>query len=407
MPLFEYSGFSAAGSKVSGMVEATGRRAALQKLREEGVFPSILREEKAETVGRRRPFSFGQEGRRVSTLELAGATRQLATLLGAGLPLDEALATIGNQVEHPALVRAFGRIREEVVQGEALHLAISRQPRIFPILFVNMVQVGENSGTLDQVLERLAEYLEEQARLKSRIQAALAYPVLMALVGTGVLLFLFAFVVPKVTRMLEDLGQSLPLPTLLLIRSSDFLMAWWWLLLLLAGAVAAWLVRYRRTEAGRLHFDRLALRLPLFGRLNLLLATARFTRTLGTLLHSGVPLLQALDITKNLMQNRILRDALTDTAVAVREGESLAAPLKRSGVFPPMVSQMAAIGERSGELENMLFRVADAYEHQVDMAMTGMLSLLEPLMILFMGTVVGFIVIAILLPIFQASQGIS
>ncbi len=339
--------------------------------------------------------------------ELAAATRQLATLLGAGLPLDEALATVGGQLENPQLTRSLNRVREEVIQGEALHVSLGRQPRLFPALYVNMVQVGENSGTLDQVLERLADFLEDQARMKSRIQAAMAYPVLMALVGTGVLFFLITFVVPKVTRMIADMGQALPLPTQMLIAMSDFLSAYWWLLLILLAAAVYALRRYLATDGGRLAWHRMTLRLPLAGKLNLLIATSRLARTLATLLRSGVPLLKALDISQNLMENLVLRQALKDTAVAVREGEGLAAPLKRSGVFPPMMFQMAAVGERSGELEAMLFRVADNYEHQIDLSITGMLSLLEPVMILVMGTVVGFIVLAILLPIFQASQGMG
>jgi general secretion pathway protein F len=207
--------------------------------------------------------------------------------------------------------------------------------------------------------------------------------------------------------MLEDLDRALPLPTLLLIRGSDFLSAWWWLLLILGALAGFALHRYHRTEEGRLRLDRMALSAPLVGKLNLLIATSRLTRTLSTLLHSGVPMLTALDICGNLLENRVLRQAIVDTAIAVREGEGLSAPLKRSGVFPPMVAQMAAVGEKSGEMENMLLRVAEAYEHQVEMSISGLLSLLEPLMILFMGTVVGFIVMAILLPIFEASQGLG
>jgi general secretion pathway protein F len=233
------------------------------------------------------------------------------------------------------------------------------------------------------------------------------WPVLMALVGTGVLFFLITFVVPKVTRMIADMGQALPLPTQMLIGMSDFLTAYWWLLLILLAAGVYALRRYLATDRGRLAWHRMTLRLPLAGKLNLLIATSRLARTLATLLRSGVPLLKALDISQNLMENLVLRQALEETAVAVREGEGLAAPLKRSGVFPPMMFQMAAVGERSGELETMLFRVADNYEHQIDLSITGMLSLLEPLMILVMGTVVGFIVLAILLPIFQASQGMG
>ncbi len=407
MPLFEYTGYNAAGKKVSGAVEGAGRRAVLLKLKADGIFPTNLREEAtAAAVGAKAPIKL-ELTRRVPVTELATATRQLATLLGAGLPLDEALGTIGGQLENVRLARAFSAVREEVVQGQALHEALGAHPRIFPVLFINMVQVGENTGTLDQVLQRLADFLEEQAKLKSRIQSAMAYPVLMCLIGIGVLFFLFAFVVPQVVRMLEDLGQALPTPTRVLIATSEFLSAWWWVFLLLMALGALGVQRWRRTEEGRYKLDRLALKVPLFGRLNLLVATARFSRTLGTLLRSGVPLLKALDIVTNLMQNRVLRKALEDTSVAVREGEGLAGPIKRSGVFPPMVAQMAAVGERSGDLEDMLFRVADTYEHQVDLTLNGLLSLLEPIMILVMGGVVGFIVLSILLPIFQASQGMG
>jgi general secretion pathway protein F len=405
MPLFEYSGFNAAGKKISGTIEGTGRRAVLQSLRGQGIFPTDLREETSAAPGRSAVRL--RLARRVPIGELATATRQLSTLLGAGLPLDEALGTVAGQLDHERLARAYGTVRDEVTQGESLHDAFSRHPRIFPVLYVNMVEVGENTGTLDKVLQRLADFMEDQARMRSRINAAMAYPILMALIGMGVLFFLFTFVVPKVVRMLEDLGQTLPLPTLILIRASNFLAQWWWLLLALLALGLFALHRYGRTEAGRLRLDRLALSFPLFGRLNLLVATARFTRTLGTLLRSGVPLLKALEITRNLMQNRVLRQAVEDTGAAVREGEGLAAPIRRSGVFPPMVAQMAAVGERSGELEEMLFRVADTYEHQVDMTLNGLLSMLEPVMILLMGGVVGFIVLAILLPIFQASQGMG
>jgi len=405
MPLFDYTGFNAAGKKATGTIEAAGRRAAIARLHEQGIYPTELREERQEKGRGKRPvFSFQ---RRVAPLELAAATRQLATLLGAGLTLDEALATVADQLEQPQLQRVLGRVRSAVVQGEALHAALAVHPTVFPVLYMNMVQVGENSGTLDAALSRLADFLEEQVRMRSRIRAAMAYPLLMAVVGVGVLFFLLSFVVPKVTRMLTDLDQALPLPTQLLIGLSDFLAHWWWLLLLLAAGGMLLFDRYRRTPAGRLRLDQLTLRLPVFGRLNLLLATARFSRTLATLLASGVPLLKALEIARNLLQNQVLADAITATTDAVREGESLAAPLKRSGVFPPMVAQMAAVGERSGELEAMLLRVADAFDHQVELAIGGMLSLLEPLMILVMGSVVGFIVMAILLPIFQASQGMG
>lgn len=403
MPLFVYSGFDAAGKKVAGEIEATGRRAALQLLRSRGVYPSDLKEQTAPAEGAA-ALSFLRH--RVPAQEMAVAVRQLATLLGSSLALDEALAIVGAQLEHKLLAKAFQQAREEVLQGTSLSEALS-QSSLFPPLIVNMVQVGESSGTLDQVLARLADFLEEQARIRSKVRAALAYPVLMALVGCGVLFFLLAFVVPKVTRMLEDLEMALPLPTRLLLTLSDFLAAYWPLLLGLL-MLTAWLAhRYRRSERGRLALDRRVLTLPLVGRLNLFIATARLSRTLSTLLASGVHLVPALEIVQSLMENRILQQALAETALAVREGEGLAGPLGRTKVFPPMVVQMAAVGERSGDLETMLLRVADTYDHQVESSIGGLLSLLEPLMILLMGAVVGFVVLAVLLPIFQASQGLG
>lgn len=406
MPLFEYTGFDARGKKVNGVIEASGKKLGLQKLREQGIYATDLKEEKT-ARGEKPKRSLTLFKSSVSTIELAAATRQMATLLGAGLPLDETLQTVSSQLENPTLGRTLSRVREEVVRGESLHQSLAGEGRVFPELYVNMIEVGENSGTLEQVLQRLADFLEEQVRMKSRLRAALAYPILMALIGSGVLVFLVTFVVPKVTRMLEDLGQSLPWPTLLLIRGSDLLVDYAWLILALLAAAVFAFWRYRRTERGRWQLHRLALSIPVVGRLNLLVATSRFARTLGTLLQSGLPLLAALDITRNLLQNQLLREALEDTAAAVREGEGLSAPLKRAAVFPPMLTQMTAVGERSGDMETMLFRVADAYDHEVELAITGALSLLEPLMILLMGTVVGFIVMAILLPIFQASQGIG
>lgn len=405
MPLFEYSGFDAKGKKVSGIIEGSGRRVLLGQLRQKGIHATSLKEEKKDTTAKRSWQSLLPS--RVPRSDIAIATRQLATLIGAGLALDEALATVAGQQENQLLGRTLARIRDEVVQGDALHLALNRRSRLFQPLYVNMVQVGESSGNLDQVLERLADFLEEQARLQGRITTALAYPVLMAIVGIGVLFFLVSFVLPKVTRMLEDLDQALPLATRLLIGISELLGSYGWLMgLLLIGAIVL-LVRWKRTDAGELAFHRFVLKLPVLGRFQLLVATARFTRTLGTLLKSGIPLLKALSIARNLLQNRVLRNVVEEACDSIREGEGLAEPLRRSQAFPPMVAQMIAVGEKSGDLETMLFKVADAYEHQIELSLSGMLALLEPLMILLMGSAVGFIVLAILLPIFQASSGMG
>ncbi len=403
MPRFEYSGFDASGTKVTGTLEAPGRRAALEALRSQQIFATEVQELSV----RSRRTSFRWQRRRIPLLELAAATRQLATLLSAGLPLDEVLSAVAEQIERPALALALNRAREEVVQGLPLHLALEAQEQIFSPLYVNMVKVGESSGTLDQVLTQLADLQENQARTRSRIRAALTYPALMGLVGSAVLLLLFVFVVPQITRMLDNLGMELPLITRLLIGTGDLLASSWWLLLLLAALAAVTLRRYARSEKGSLALHRRALQLPLIGRLNLYTATARLSRTLATLLQSGVPLLTALDIARGLISNKILRQALADTAVSIREGEGLAAPLQRSGVFPRLLVQMTAAGEKSGQLENMLLRAAQSYEQQVELSIAALLPLLEPLMILAMGSVVGVVVLAILLPIFQASQGMG
>ncbi|MBA3004759.1 MAG: type II secretion system protein GspF [Desulfurivibrio sp.] len=404
MPLFEYTGLDNQGHKVSGRIDGPGFGPVRQQLREKGIFPTKLQE--SSLVGARSRWSdFRSFLQRCSTAELASATRQLATLLVAGLSLDTALGSVAEQSDQSMIGRVLANVREEVMQGNSLHESLAKHRTVFPDLFINMVQVGENSGTLDKTLHRLADFLESQGRTRARIQAALAYPVLMTLVGSTVLVFLFVFVVPKITRMLQEMKMALPWPTLLLINLVDLLLAWWWLLLL--GLVLGFigLQRYWRTEAGRLRIDRMLLKAPLFGRLLLLIATTRFARTLGTLLQSGVPMLKALDIARTLLANRVLSRAVGTAKLRVQEGGSLAVALRETAVFPSMLVQLTAAGEQSGKLEEMLFRVADTYEHQTDLSISGMLSLLEPLMILFMGVVVGFAVLAILLPIFQASQG--
>lgn len=403
MPLFEYSGLDSQGRKKNGTIDGPGRKVVTQQLSDQGIYLTDLRETGTQRA-RRLSFRFGLRPK-LPTGELAAATRQMATLLGAGLALEDTLNTVSEQTEQPLLTQTFAKIREHVVQGGTLHEALAAHRQIFPDLFINMIQVGEDSGTLDRTMYRLADFLESQARMRARIQAALAYPLLMSFVGSGVLAFLFVFVIPKITSMLTELDRALPWPTLLLITLTDFLASWWWLLGLLLVLALVFLKRYRGTERGRKHLDSLILKAPLFGRLQLLIVTARFARTLGTLLESGVPLLKALGIARNLLTNQVLNQAIETVTLRVQEGGSLAVALKETTVFPPMLAQLTAAGEKSGKLEEMLFRVADTYEHQTDLSMTGMLSLLEPLMILLMGGIVGFVVLAILLPIFEASQG--
>ncbi len=402
MALYEYSAFDGQGKKHRGTVEALSQKGASRKLRGQGLYPTKL-----VSGGTATPKTAITWRRRVSSEQLGVATRQLATMLTAGIPLDEVLVMVAEQQVQGSLGSILTRVRDDVLQGSSLHVALQVHPQFFSSLYTNMVRVGEASGNLDKVLFQLAEFTEEQARVKGQFKAALTYPILMLLVGSGVLLFLMAFVVPKITRMLEDLDQALPVPTMLLISSSGFLAKYWWLLFVLAAGIVVVVRRYAATDKGRLWLDEKQYQIPLFGSLILLSATSRFARTTATLLHSGVPLLVALEIVQNLLGNSYLQQAMETVREKVVEGAGLSEPLLEAGVFPPMLPQMAAVGERSGELEGMLFKVADIYEHQVQTKMNGMMALLEPLMILVMGTVVGFMVLAILLPIFQASQGIG
>lgn len=401
MALYEYSALDAQGRRQRGVVEALGQKSASRKLRDQGLFPTKLTVAlHAPETGRKPLF------RRVDSAQLGIATRQLATMLTAGMPLDDALATVAEQ-QSGQLGMVLARVRDDILQGSALHMAMQANSGIFPPLYTNMVKVGETSGTLDKILRQLAEFMDEQARFTAQFKAALTYPLLMFLVGSGVLFFLMTFVVPKVTRMLEDLDQALPLPTLWLMTTSGFLAQYWWLLLILLVLVS-WLGRrFLRTEKGRLWFDQNRFRLPLIGSLTLHNITARFARTMSTLLHSGVPLLTALEIVQGLLGNNYLQQALETVREKVTEGAGLSEPLREAGVFPAMLPQMAAVGEKSGDLEGMLLKVAEIYEHQVQIRLNSLMALLEPLMILLMGTVVGFIVLAVLLPIFQASQGIG
>ena len=407
MALFDYTGFDHKGKNTRGSIEAAGKRAALDQLRQQNIYVSNITEQKRKSVERTLPRLLQTRTNRMGTGEMATSTRLLATLLEAGVPLDEALAYMVQQSEKHAHKRLFGQIRDSVLQGVTLHHAMAEQGKAFPPMYLHMVQVGESSGSLDKVLARLADFLEEQARLKAKTMAALAYPALMALVGVGVLLFLVTYVVPKVTRMLTDMGQMLPTPTRILIATSNFLGAYGWIMLLLLGAWLAALVRLRATPAGKMKFDRFTLKLPLLGNIVRTIATARFSRTLGTLIQSGVPLLQALEISSSLLQNRCLFNSVVENTRAVREGASLAQEIRNAGMFPPLLAQMAAIGERSGNLDTMLLKVADNQEREIEITLGGLLSLLEPVMILVMGTVIGFIVLAVLLPIFQASQGLG
>ncbi len=407
MAVFAWQGIDARGKPAKGIRDAESARALRGALRKEGIMATSIEEEAAARKRVSREIDFSRYFQRVSTLDIALVTRQLATLLRAGVPLVEALSAIIEQLEKPLLKTAFTQTRDKVNEGSSLADALKAHPKVFPGVYVNMVAAGEASGMLDGVLERLADFLDSQADLRTKVTGALIYPMVLAVFAAFVVTIIMVFVVPKVTAIFADFERALPWYTQLLITASDFITDFWWLLLgLLAGA--GWgLKRFRSTPEGREKWDRMVLRLPQVGKLVVMVAVARFSRTLATLLASGVPVLTALDITRNVLGNTILMKAVEEARESIREGESIATPLKRSGQFPPIVTHMIAVGERSGELERMLEHVAVAYDSQVSVRIAAMTRILEPTMIIIMAAVVGSIAFSMMMPLLKINEFIG
>ncbi len=402
MPVFEYKALDQAGRSVGGLKEADSPKSLRAALRRDGVFlTEVLGQKEAAEAQKREVSVRRMVGGRISSSDVAITTRQLAVLVGAGIPLVEALTALVEQVDQERMKRVISDVKQRVNEGSSLADAMGVHPRVFSTLYVNMIRAGESSGALDVVLVRLADFTESQARLRSRVVGSLTYPAVMVGVGVVILGVLFTVVIPKITKIFQETKVDLPWTTRGLIAFTTFVHDWWWALGLLV-ALAAWgAVRWVKTPAGRAAWDRRVLTFPIFGSLIRQIAIARFSRTLATLLKSGVPLLTSMDIVRNIVGNTRLSTVIGEARTAIQEGESIAAPLKRSGEFPPLVYHMVAIGEKSGELEEMLNNVANAYEAQVETKIGAMTSLLEPVMIVFMGAIVAFIVFSILMPILQ------
>ena len=404
MPIFEYEALNAAGKNIRGIIDADSARTARTKLKGQGIYPTEIREEAG--AAQRVPlsgFSFGLFGR-IKAKDLALASRQLATLMEAGIPLNSSLSALIEQMGNPLLKKVITQIRECVREGSSFADALALHPNVFSSLFIGMVRAGEVSGTLALTLGRWADFSEHQVGLQQRIRAALTYPVFMFVIGFGVLFFLMTFVVPTVTKIFADLGRALPLPTLMLISVSDFLSRFWWALVSGIVVLAFWLRKTLRSESGAMAWDRMKLKLPLAGNLHRRLAVSRWSRTLGTLLSGGLPLLQALEISQGVVGNRLISQTLGQARESIREGEEMSLSLKQSGLFPSVVLEMVSVGERSGDLGKMLEKVATTLENEVEAELRSLLSLLEPVMILIMGVGVGFIAVSILLPILEMSQ---
>lgn len=398
MPSYEYTALDSRGKKVSGAVDAENIRAARQKLRGQGIFPTDVKEGMEAQANAPRDIKRYFQSNRVGLTDLAIATRQLATLVAAGLPLVSALQALSDQTESMVLKRIVVDVREKVEEGSALAKALGNFPKSFPRLYINMVASGEASGTLDTVLNNLADYLESQLELRRRIGAALTYPILMLALCTLVIIALLTFVVPRIVEIFQKQNVVLPLPTRIMIGLSHLVTGYWYLVIAAAVGLVASARWYYQQPAGRERVDRWLLHLPIYGPIYIKIMTARITRTLGALLSSGVGLLTGLEITKNIIANVHVVRALEEAQEGVREGRSLAKEFSRGGIFPPLIWHMIAVGEKSGQLEDMLSKAGRAYESEVNATLSGITRLIEPLMMIGVGGVVLCIVISVLMP---------
>lgn len=405
MPVFEYTALDAKGKTTSGIIDAEGALAARQKLRTSGIFPVTIKEtEEAAPKKESKTFNLSMQFSRVKPVEVAMMTRQLATLIGAGFPLVSALDALIPQTKSHGFTRIMAQLKDRIVEGNSFAQALSKYPATFSSLYINMVRAGETSGTLEIVLDRLADITEKQQALMNRIQTALAYPIFMLIFGSLVLFILLVYIVPSFTSIFADMNQVLPTPTRLLIFLGEFFKSYWWGIFVIIGIVWFIFKRAKKTEKGSYLIDKAVLSLPLTGNAARKLAVARFARTLGSLLENGVTMLVALDIVKNIAGNKLVSEAVETAAIEVGKGQGLGAALSSRGVFPQLAIQMILVGEQSGELENMLTKISDVFENEVETSIMRLTSYLEPVMILVMGMCVLFIVLSICLPIFEMNQ---
>lgn len=420
MPIYQYTALAPGGETKKGVIDADTPRDARQRLRKQSLLVTDIAEGrssrkrkggqgsggKSNLLTRLRDARAAHSGPSGRDLELVtAATRQLGTMLGSGIPLTESLRAMIEQAQDRRSETVFREIREAVNQGASLADALSQHPGYFNDLYVNMVRAGEATGNVDVVLSRLADYLQYQRTIRRKVVSAMTYPVMMIGLGFLVVTALLTFVVPRITEMLEDTGQALPTPTRILIAISDGFRDYWLLGALAIGAISFFIERvYKKNEKGRLRIDRFMLGMPILGDVLLKQAVSRFTRTLSTLLQSGVNAVQSLEITGNVIQNRVISDATDHIRKRIVEGTDIATPLRATEVFPPVVTYMVAVGEQAGELEQMLDRIADSYDEEIEIATERMTSVLEPIMIVGLAIVVGFIVISIVLPILKVGQ---
>jgi general secretion pathway protein F len=407
MPVFEYRGLDAKGKVKEGILDADTAKEARLKLRGQKVLVVDLRT-KADLGGKRRLWLPGFLRRRHAE-EVSGFTRQLAVMLKSGIPLAQSLSALIDQAETPDIEAVLRDVREKVTQGASLADALAFHPGYFTELYVNMVKAGQAAGTLDVVLKRLADYMQKQNRMRARVKAALAYPFVMVIIGALVVTGLMTFVVPKILAVIKSAGKghaTLPLPTQILVLASGLVRDWWWAVLLAVFTVWFFYRGALRSEGFRYRRDRMLLALPVMGDLMKKQAVSRFAVTLAALLRSGVPALHALTIVRSVVDNQVLARVVGEIHDRILEGADIAGPMKKSGIFPPVVGYMISIGEQTGQLEEMLERIAESYDEELEVATTKFTALLEPILIVGMAVVVGFIVLAVLLPIMDIGTSI-
>jgi type IV pilus assembly protein PilC len=380
----------------AGELDASKQEEAIELLRKRKILVTSL---KPKSGGIQLPKFGGGPG--VGTKDLAIFTRQFATMISAGLPLVQCLDILAKQSSKPSFGRVIGEVTREVEAGSTLSDALGKHKNVFDDLFRNMVAAGEAGGVLDEILMRLATYIEKADALKRKVQSALVYPVVVLTVALGATAFMLIFIIPTFAKMFTEFGGELPLPTKIVLLLSHLLQSYWWVALLAGVGAAIALARYYATENGNRTIDQIMLKIPVLGDVLLKGAVARFTRTLGTLIASGVPILSGLEITARTAGNKIIAEAIMGARASIREGETVSAPLKRSGVFPPMVVQMISVGESTGALDEMLTKIAVFYESEVDTAVDTLTSIIEPIMIVVMGGIVGGMVVAMYLPMFK------
>ncbi|MBS1961235.1 MAG: type II secretion system inner membrane protein GspF [Bdellovibrionales bacterium] len=409
MPIYDYKAYGPGGKSVRGVVDAENVKAARAKLKKQGISVYEIGEKsgggtKSSGGGPSVPQQPGLFAGKLGVKDVAMMTRQLASLIKANIQLVEALGAMVEQSEHPLIKITLSQVRQDVNEGLSLSKAMAKHPRVFDTIFVNMVEAGEASGTLSLILLRLADLKEAQMRLRTKIVSGMTYPALMLFVATVLMIAIFTFVLPQLKTVFESMNKKMPPMTVMLMSTSDIVVTYWYLIL---GGIVFGLfsfVRWKNSKAGRPSWDAIKLKIPIFGPLIRMIGVQRFTSTMATLLGSGVPILNAMTISRNLVGNTLLANAIGNARENITEGQSIAGPLSKSGQFPPLVIHMISIGEKTGELPAMLTNVSENYEEQVSSRIDGLTSLLEPMMIVGMGGMVGFIVLSVFMPLLDLSN---